>query len=415
MTININKDIVYKQAQPKEKEYLISDGGGLYLLVKPNGGKLWRFVYQFEQKQKKLSLGRYPDILLAQARAKSVQARENVANGIDPSVIKQAQTQQSLAEKENKIRLNSGLPIIGSFKDVAQQWLDSTKHLNSPATHHRKSSRISRFTFELIGNKPIGDIKSNEILATIKPLIDQMKLETAHRLHSEINAIFNYAIAHALADYNPAQPIAKQIPPQKVKHRAAIIDPTGVGQLLRDIHNYQGTFVVQTAIKLSPLVFQRPSEISRMMWSDIDFAAKEWRPYISKTDFHHIVPLSRQAIELLEKIKPLTNNQKYVFPSTRNNGRPMSDNTIRTALLSLGYNSDTQTAHGFRTIASTLLNEQGWSADAIERQLAHAPRDKVRAAYNRAQYLEERREMMQKWADYLEQLKSGTQIVPFKK
>ena len=242
-----------------------------------------------------------------------------------------------------------------------------------------------------------------------------MQLETAHRLHAEISSVFSYAIVHNFTDYDPAQPVAKQIPAQKPNHRAAIIDPHQVGQLLRDIENYKGTFVVERAFRISPLLFQRPGEIRQLLWADIDLEAKEWRPYVSKTDFYHIVPLSTQAIAILNEIKPLTGSGKYVFPSSRGDGRPMSDNTIRTALKSLGYDSDIMTAHGFRTTASTLLNEQGWSPDAIERQLAHSPRDQVRAAYNRAQYLEERRRMMQSWADYLDKLKNGAQVIEFKK
>lgn len=224
-------------------------------------------------------------------------------------------------------------------------------------------------------------------MVALKPLIESDKLDTAHRLRAEISAIFAYAIVHDLTEYDPAQPVAKQIPAQKVKHRAAIIDPKQVGQLLRDIYAYQGTFVVQAAFRLSLMLFQRPGEIRKMLWADIDLDAREWRPFISKTDFHHIVPLPLQAVEMLQSIHSLTGNQQYVFPSSRGNGRPMSENTIMTALKSLGYDSGVMTAHGFRTTASTLLNEQGWSADAIERQLSHAPKDKVRAAYNRAQYL----------------------------
>ena len=253
----------------------------------------------------------------------------------------------------------------------------------------------------------INQIKSSDVLASLKPLIDKKELSTAHRLRGELSSIFDYAIVHNFTDYDPAQSVAKQIPVEKVKHRAGIIDPYKVGQLLRDISNYNGTFVVQLAFRISPLLFQRPGEIRQLLWSDIDLEAREWRPYISKTDFHHIVPLSTQAIAILEEIKPLTGAGKYVFPSSRGDGRPMSDGTISTALKSLGYDSDVMTAHGFRTTASTLLNEQGWSPDAIERQLAHSPKDQVRAAYNRAQYLDERRRMMQSWSDYLDSLKNG--------
>ncbi len=317
--------------------------------------------------------------------------------------------------RQNKDRKEDGLPIIDSFADITRQWLDSIAHLTSDKTHTKKTSRIERLAFPLLGDRPIKEIKSADVLAVLKPIIDKQQLETAHRLHGEISSIFAYAIVHNFTEYDPAQPVAKQIPAQKVRHRAAIIDPKQVGQLLRDIYAYQGTYVVQMALRLSPLLFQRPGEIRQMLWDDVDLVAKEWRPYISKTDFHHIVPLSRQALEILEAIQPLTGSGQYVFPSSRGDGRPMSDNTIRTALITLGYDSTIQTAHGFRTIASTLLNEQGWSPDAIERQLAHAPRDQVRAAYNRAQYLDERRRMMQSWADFLDGLKGGAQVVPFKR
>ena len=258
------------------------------------------------------------------------------------------------------------------------------------------------------------DIKSPHVWDVIKPIIDSKQIETAHRVFAEIVSVFNHAIFEEIVDYNPALPVAARLPAPDVKHHAAIIDPKLVAQLLRDISNYQGTYVVQSAFKLSPYLFQRPGEIRQMLWEDIDLEAREWRPYVSKTDFHHIVPLPLQAIAILEAIKPLTGTDKYVFPSSRSNGRPMSENTIMTALKSLGYGSDVMTAHGFRTTASTLLNEQGWSPDAIERQLSHSPRDQVRAAYNRAQYLDERRRMMQSWADYLDELKSGAKILPFR-
>ena len=415
MAQKINKDAVYRAAKCESKDYLINYGGGLYLLVTTNGAKWWRFVYTFSGKQKKLSMGVYPSITLESARRKAEEARENIANGIDPSEIRSEAKKVKKLAKLNNDRVSVGLPILNSFADVTRKWLESIVHLTSATTHIKKTSRIERLAYPSLGDKAINEIKSADVLATLKPLIDKNMLETAHRLHSEISAIFAFAIVHNFTDYDPAQPVARQIPAQKVKHRAAIIDPKQVAQLLRDISNYQGTFVVQSAFRLSPLLFQRPGEIRQMLWADVDLAASEWRPYVSKTDFHHIVPLSTQAIAILEAVQPLTGTGQYVFPSSRGDGRPMSDNTIRTALKSLGYDSDVMTAHGFRTTASTLLNEQGWSPDAIERQLAHAPRDQVRAAYNRAQYLEERRRMMQSWADYLDSLKSGAQVIAFKK
>lgn len=406
MAEKLNKDAVYRAAKPKEKDYTINDGGGLVLLVKSSGVKSWRFIYRFEGKQNRLSFGAYPNTTTESARRKAENARAQIANGIDPSETKKQAKQAGQVDAENAKRKAAGLPILNSFEHVARDWLNSIEHLTGATTHIKKTSRLERLAFPVLGDMAITSIKSADVLKTLKPLIDKSQLETAHRLHSEISAIFAYAIVHNFTDYDPAQPVTKQIPAQKVKHRAAVIDPKQVGQLLRDISNYQGTFVVQSAFRLSPLLFQRPGEIRQMFWDDVDLAACEWRPYVSKTDFHHIVPLSTQAIAILVEIKPLTGNGRYVFPSSRGDGRPMSDNTIRTALKSLGYESDVMTAHGFRTTASTLLNEQGWSPDAIERQLAHAPRDQVRAAYNRAQYLEERRKMMQSWADYLDALKA---------
>jgi integrase len=415
MAKNINKDAVYKAAKPKESDYMINDGGGLFLFVAKNGAKSWRFIYTINKTRNKLAFGIYPNVTLEAARRKTEEANENIANGIDPKTLRVEKKKAEQLTLSNKDRVADGLPILNSFADLTRQWLASIAHLTSATTQIKKTSRLERLAFPVLGGLPIKDIKSSDVLAALKPLIDKMQLETAHRLHSEIGSVFAYAIVHDFTDYDPSQPVAKQIPAQKVKHRAAIIDPSLVGQLLRDIGNYQGTFVVQSAFRISPLLFQRPGEIRQLLWSDIDLEAKEWRPYISKTDFHHIVPLSTQAIAILEAIKPLTGAGQYVFPSSRGDGRPMSDNTIRTALKSLGYDSDTMTAHGFRTTASTLLNEQGWSPDAIERQLAHSPRDQVRAAYNRAQYLDERRRMMQSWSDYLDGLKNGAQVIAFKK
>ncbi|MGZ8232635.1 tyrosine-type recombinase/integrase [Methylobacter tundripaludum] len=408
-------DTTFRNAKPDEKDKRLNDGGGLYMLIKPNGAKWWRFDYTIKGKRKTLSVGVYPTTGLADARRKAQEARVNVANGIDPSAIKKdIKTDQKLTA-ENEKRLDSGLPIINSFEHVARDWLASIAHKVRGVTHQKKIRRFELHAFPAIGRMAIGDIKSPDIFSLIKPVIAKNELETAHRLHSEISAAFSYAIAHGFIDYDPAQAVAAQIPAQKAKHRAALTEPKDVAQLLRDIYNYQGTFVVQCALKLSPLLFQRPGEIRQMEWKDVDFDTKEWRYFVTKTEVLHIVPLSTQAVAILEEIKPLTGSGRYAFPSSRGDGRPMSDGTIITALKTLGYSSDVMTAHGFRTTASTLLNEQGWGADAIERQLCHMPRDAVRAAYNRAQYLDERRRMMQSWADYLDGLKAGGAVVPFKK
>ena len=383
-------DTAIKNAKVKETAYKMPDEKGMYLLVSTSGGRYFRLDYRFGGKRKTLALGVYPETSLKQARDKRDEARQKLAEGIDPSESRKA-------EKINQTY---------NFERVVREWFAANNHTVREVTHKKKLRRFEIHVFPVLGNLPLHAVKSPDVFNLIKPLIAKGELETAHRIRAEISGAFAYAIAHGLTDYDPAQAVAKQLPAQKVKHRPALIEPSQVAQLLRDISHYQGTFVVQCALRLSPLLFQRPGEIRQMEWKDIDLVAREWRYLVTKTEFNHIVPLSKQAVEILESIKPLTGSGRYVFPSSRGDGRPMSDNTIRTALRTLGYDGEVMTAHGFRTTASTLLNEQGWSPDAIERQLAHAPRDAVRAAYNRAQYLDERRKMMQSWSDYLDGLKS---------
>ncbi|WP_036247012.1 integrase arm-type DNA-binding domain-containing protein [Methylobacter sp. BBA5.1] len=408
-------DVTCKNAKPQEKPYKIADEKGMFLLVNPNGSKYFRLKYRFAGKEKTLALGVYPETSLKQAREKRDAARKQVMDGIDPGQARKQEKTQKAAAIDRKKRLDAGLPIINSFEHVARDWLASVAHTVRDITHQKKIRRFELHTFPSLGALPVKEIKSPEIYSAIKPLIAKNELETAHRVHSDISAVFSYAIAHGFTDYDPAQAVAAQIPPQKAKHRAALTEPKDVAQLLRDIYNYHGTFVVQCAFRLSPLVFQRPGEIRQMEWKDVDLGAKEWRYFVTKTEILHIVPLSKQAVSILEEIKPLTGSGRYVFPSSRGDGRPMSDGTIRNALKTLGYDSNMMTAHGFRTTASTLLNEQGWSPDAIERQLCHMPKDAVRAAYNRAQYLDERRRMMQAWADYLDSLKAGADVIPIGK
>jgi integrase len=405
-------DTAIRNAKPTEKPYKMPDEKGMYLFVHPNGSKYFRLDYRFESKRKTLALGVYPETSLKQARDKRDEAKKQITDGVDPGEVRKQGKADKAAAIDRQNRLDAGLPVLNSFEHVTRDWLASTSHTVRELTRQKKTRHFERHVFQAIGAMDIAEIKSPDIYGVIKPLIAKNQLETAHRVHSEISSVYSYAIAHGFTNYDPAQAVAAQIPAQKVKHRAALTDPKEIGQLLRDIYSYQGTFVVQCAFRLSPLLFQRPGEIRQMEWKDIDLEAREWRYFVTKTEVQHIVPLSKQAVSILEEIRPLTGSGRYVFPSSRGDGRPMSDNTIRTALKTLGYDSDVMTAHGFRTTASTLLNEQGWSPDAIERQLCHMPRDAVRAAYNRAQYLEERRKMMQAWSDYLDSLKAGADVIP---
>ncbi len=410
----IKSDLSIKACLPQEKPYRLNDGKGLFILINPNGSKYWRLNYSFHGSRKKLSLGVYPEIGLKQARLKALEFQKLIADGVDPSDKRKQKKQVIEKAIEDQQRIKAGIPLENSFADVAQRWLESYQQTVVPSTFNKVSKRLENHVFPYLGNKAIADIKAPDVLELVLPIAKRQTVETAHRVLNHCHRVFKYAVAHGLMEYDPSPAITDALPSIKVKHRAAITDPREIGRLMRDIDNYSGTFVVKCALTLSPLLFARPGEIRQMEWKDIDLDAKEWRYFVTKTETEQIVPLSRQAIEVLEDIQKLTGTGRYVFPSARSDKRPMSNNTIRLALRSMDYDKDTMSAHGFRTTASTLLNEQGWSPDAIERQLAHTSRNKVRAAYNRAQYLEERKKMMQAWADYLDGLKNGADIIPIR-
>ncbi|WP_404355562.1 tyrosine-type recombinase/integrase [Methylotuvimicrobium sp. KM1] len=390
-------DTAIKNAKPGDKPTKMTDEKGLYLIVMPNGSKYFRFDYRYAGKRKTLALGVYPETRLKDARMKLYDAKKLLHDGIDPSAKQKAEHDAT----------------THTFERVALKWADSVKDTIKPITHTKRIRRFETHVFPHIGGMPLVEVKAPNIYSALRPLVEIKQLETAHRCRADISSVFAYAIAHGLTDYDPAQAVAKQIPSFKVEHRAAITDPRQLAVLLRDIYGYEGAFVVQCAMKLSALLFQRPGEIRQMQWADLDLDAKEWRYFVTKTEVEHIVPLSRQAVEVLEQIKLLTGTQGYVF--TTRPGRPLSENTVNYALRALGYDGKTMTAHGFRSVASTILNELGFSPDAIERQLCHMPRDNVRAAYNRAQYLPERVKMMQAWADHLDGLRNGADVIPFKR
>ena len=385
------------------KPYRISDEKGLYLEVAPSGGKWWRLKYRISGKEKRLSLGVYPDVSLKDARDRRDELRKQIADGIDPSHTRKSE-KQSLGDQN-------------SFETIAREW--HTKFSANWTEDHaaRTLTRIKNDAFPWIGNKNINDITAPELLTVLRRVESRGALETAHRINQICGQIFRYAIATGRAERDPSGDLKGALPPTRTKHHASIVEPKKIGELLRAINEYSGSFITATALKLSPLLFVRPGELRQAEWSEVDLEAAEWRipPEKMKMRALHIVPLSTQAIELLKEIQPLTGRDKYVFPSNRSVTRPMSNNTITAALRRLGYTKEEMTAHGFRSMASTILNEQGWNRDAIERQLAHSERDGVRAAYNYAQYLPERKKMMQAWADYLDGLAKGANIIPINK
>lgn len=385
------------------KPYKVSDEKGLFLEVKPTGSKLWRFKYRFAGKEKLLSVGIYPDVSLKQAREQRDELRKQIANGVDPSDTRKAQKLSHAGQL--------------SFEFVAREWHQKFRHRWSVKYALNTISRLEREVFPFIGSKNINDIKAPELLAVLRRMESSGILETAHRVHQKCGQIFRYAVATGRAERDPSTDLKGALPPVKVKHHASIIEPQQIGGLLRAMNGYSGSFVTICALRLAPLVFVRPGELRHAEWTEFDLEKAEWRIPADKMKMAsvHIVPLSKQAIAVIEALKPLTGSGKYLFPSIRTNTRPMSENTVNGALRRLGYTGDEMVGHGFRSMASTILNEQGWNRDAIERQLAHSERDGVRAAYNYAEYLPERKRMMQAWADYLDGLTAGADVISLRK
>ena len=392
-------DVAIRQAKPRKKPYKLADGGGLYVLVAVSGGKLWRYDYRIAGKRKTLVLGRYPSLSLAEARKRWHMAREALADGRDPAL----ERKQAKNARANTFRL------------VADRWHAQSRQGWSQGHADTVRYRLDRYLMPTLGDRPIGEIEPPEMLAALKPLIDRP--DTARRAKQIAGQVFRYAVAHGLAKRDPTADLKGALPTGRVHSRAAITDPKKVGPLLRAIDGYQGHPVVRAALRLAPLVFVRPGELRHMEWTELDFERAAWRIPAEKMKMReaHLVPLSRQAVAILEEIEPITGRGKYVFPSVRTTARPISENTLNGALRRLGYTKEEMTAHGFRALASTILNEQGWSTDVIERQLAHAERNKVRAAYNRASHMDDRRTMMQAWADFLDSLAQGADVVPIRR
>ena len=397
-------DMKVKRRKPKDKPYKLSDNDGLYLLVTENGGKWWRFKYRFEGKEKLLSLGAYPEISLADARQRRDEARRQVAKGIDPGAVRKAQKEAQIEEAD-------------TFEVIAREWYARFLSNWTPGHGITIMSRLERDLFPWIGKIPITKIRARDILETLRRVENRGALESAHRIRTICGQVFRYAVATGRVERDPSVDLKGALPQPHKRHMAAITDPAQVGALLRAIDSYQGSFIVKAALLLQALTFVRPGELRHAEWSEIDFDKCEWNIPAGKMKMRepHLVPLSQKAIAILTEVKQLTGQGLYVFPG-RTSSRPMSNNAITAALRRMGYEKDEMSGHGFRALARTLLDEVlQVRPDFIEHQLAHAVRDPNGRAYNRTAHLNERRKMMQQWADYLDGLKAGAKVIPLQK
>jgi integrase len=386
-----------KNKKPKDKQYKVSDEKGLFMLVHPNGSKYWRMNYRYGGKQKTLSLGVYPEISLAEARTKRDDARKLISNDVDPSAVKRAAKITRHQSSEN------------SFKAIALEWFEQKKTHWSESHCERVDRILSKELLPIVGNRPISEITAPELLACLRRPESRGVLETARRAKQISGQVFRYAIAIGKAERDPSSDLRDALATPIKTHFAAVTNPKEVGQLLITLDDYQGTPEVVTALKLAPLLFCRPKELRHMEWTEINFDKQEWHipGEKMKTKADHIVPLCTQAIEALQSLLQITGHRQYVFPSARSPKRPMSDNAVLSALRRLGIPKEQMTGHGFRAMARTLLDEElGYRIEWIECQLAHAVKDANGRAYNRTTYLRQRKDMMQHWGDYLNNLKA---------
>ena len=393
-------DLEIKNAKPKPKPYRIFDSGGLYIEISPTGGKLWRLKYRFDGKEKRLALGVYPTIGSKEARAKREIAKRQLSEGVDPSAQRKAQK----AAKSNA--------LTDSFERLALEWFETHKNSWAPSHSSKIIRRLERDVFPWIGKRPIAELSAPEILQTLRRIQGRGVIETAHRASSNISQVMRYAIATGRAFRDPVPDLKGALPVARAKNFASITEPAKVGELLRAFDGFQGTLIVRSALLLAPLVFVRPGELRKAEWANIDLEKCEWSYFVTKTKTEHLVPLASQAINILRELKPLTGRGHYVFPG-RNPQKPMSEAAINAALRRLGYDTKTEiTGHGFRAMARTILAEElDQKPEVIEHQLAHAVPDSLGSAYNRTKFLKERKVMMQLWANYLDELKKGAEVI----
>jgi len=400
-------DVAIRNAKPDAKAYKLTDGAGMFLLVTPAGGKLWRLKYRIDGKEKLLAIGAYPETSLGDARKRREEARALIAQGKDPSREKQRDKARSRIQATDTFTAIANEYCAKRRRDGEKGW--------SPATATRSEYLLSLLNGN-IGRLAIADIEPADVLAAVRKIEAKGNLESARRTLQLASMVFRYSVATARLRSDPTRDLRGALTAPTVTHYGAITDAKGVGELLRAIDGYEGQGLTKLALQFAPHVFVRPGELRHAEWEEFDLDAGVWNIPAGKMKMgkaHH-VPLSKQAIAILKELHAATGPTGYAFPSIRSRTRPMSENTLNAALRRLGYTSEEMTAHGFRAMASTLLNESGkWNPDAIERALAHADGDKVRAAYHRGAHWQERVEMAQWWSDYLDQLRKGADIVPF--
>lgn len=393
-------DTAISKARPKEKEYCLYDGDGLYIVITLTGGKLWRMKYRYEGKEKRLSFGAYPALSLAEARQRRFEARQLLAKGIDPGAVKKAMKEARVADAD-------------TFEVIAREW--HKKYLKEWSQGHAVTimSRMERDVFPYMGSRPVDGIKAADVLKVLRRIESRGALETAHRVKTIIGQVLRYAVVTARAERDCTGDLKGALPPAHKTHLAALTDPKDVAPLLRAIDGYSGSFVVKCALQLLPLIFLRSKELREGEWSEIDFEESQWNipGHRMKMGLPHIVPLSDQALFILKELQPLTGHSKYIFPGHRSPLRTMSNNAVNAALRRMGFEKDEMCGHGFRAMARTILDEvMGFRVDFIEHQLAHAVRDANGRAYNRTAHIDARRQMMQQWADYLDGLKAGQRL-----
>ena len=394
-------DSAIKNAKPKATQYKLHDDKGLFVIVRPTGGKLWRFKFRYQGKEQQLSLGIYPEVSLKDARQRRDEARQKLAEGKDPG-----------AEKK-RAAVAAAISAGNTFKVVAEEFIDKQQR-EGRAVATLAKSRWHLDRLDKLHSRPIAEIEAFELLAVLKKLETRGNLEAARQIRSFASRVFRYGVATTRCKRDVAADLIGALIAPKVKHHAAIVDPVQVGALLRAIENYEGQPSTHHALRLAPHVFVRPGELRQAEWTEFDLNATVWTiPAIrTKMRKEHLVPLTPQALSILKDVQKITGGGRLVFPGLRG-GRPLSENTFNAALRRLGYGHDEMTAHGFRAMASTLLNQSGkWRPDVVERALAHGERDKIRAAYNRAEYWDERVAMAQWWSDYLDALRDGAKIIP---